>query len=127
MLAPEEERFGKTLSEGADRVGEAIERLRREGATALSGETVFRFYDTYGIPLDVIEEIAGDEGVAVDRAGFEEALERQRASSRASARFDAADASVFERLELPDPALGFSRLSGAGLRPPLGRARRWPS
>ena len=79
VLEPEEERFGRTLSEGADRVGEAIERLRREGATALSGETVFRFYDTYGIPLDVIEEIAGDEGVAVDRAGFEEALERQRA------------------------------------------------
>ena len=101
MLRPEEERFGKTLSEGADRVGEGIERLRREGATALSGEAVFRFYDTYGIPLDVIEEIAGDEGVAVDRAGFEEAMERQRASSRASAKFEAADASVYERLELP--------------------------
>jgi alanyl-tRNA synthetase len=103
VLRPEEERFGKTLSEGADRVGEAIERLRREGATALSGEAVFRFYDTYGIPLDVIEEIAGDEGVAVDRAGFEEAMERQRASSRASAKFEAADASVYERLELPGP------------------------
>jgi alanyl-tRNA synthetase len=101
VLRPEEERFGRTLSEGADRVGEAIERLRREGATALSGDTVFRFYDTYGIPLDVIEEIAGDEGVAVDRAGFEEAMERQRAASRASAKFEAADASVYERLELP--------------------------
>ena len=103
VLEPEEERFGKTLSDGADRIGEAIERLRREGATALSGETVFRFYDTYGIPLEVIEEIAGDEGVAVDRAGFEEALERQRAASRAGARFEAADASVFEKLDLPVP------------------------
>ena len=37
MLEPEEERFGRTLSEGADRVGEAIERLRREGATAFDG------------------------------------------------------------------------------------------
>jgi alanyl-tRNA synthetase len=103
VLKPEEERFGKTLSEGADRVGEAIERLRREGATALSGDTVFRFYDTYGIPLEVIEEIAGDEGVAVDRAGFEEALERQRETSRASQKFGAADVSVYERLELPSP------------------------
>jgi alanyl-tRNA synthetase len=103
VLEPEEGRFGRTLSEGADRVGEAIERLRREGATALSGETVFRFYDTYGIPLEVIEEIAGDEGVAVDRAGFEEAMERQRVASRASQKFDAADASVFQRLELPGP------------------------
>ena len=121
VLRPEEERFGKTLSEGADRVGEGIERLRREGATALSGEAVFRFYDTYGIPLDVIEEIAGDEGVAVDRAGFEEAMERQRASSRASAKFEAADASVYERLELPPshsvflgyPEQDFVSLSGA--------------
>ncbi len=121
VLEPEEARFGKTLSDGADRVGEAIERLRREGATALSGETVFRFYDTYGIPLEVIEEIASDEGVAVDRAGFEEAMERQKVTSRASGRFEAADASVFERLELPDPhsifrgypELDFVRLSGA--------------
>jgi len=121
VLAPEEERFGRTLSEGADRVGEAIERSRREGATALSGETVFRFYDTYGIPLDVIEEIAGDEGVAVDRAGFEEAMERQRATSRASQKFTAADASVYERLELPVehsvfrgyPEQDFVSLSGA--------------
>jgi alanyl-tRNA synthetase len=121
VLAPEEERFGKTLSEGADRVGEAIERLRREGATALSGESVFRFYDTYGIPLEVIEEIAGDEGVAVDRAGFEEAMERQRAASRASAKFEADDASVYERLALPPqhsvfcgyPEQDFVALSGA--------------
>ncbi len=121
VLAPEEERFGRTLSEGADRVGEAIERLRREGATALSGETVFRFYDTYGIPLDVIEEIAGDEGVAVDRAGFEEAMERQRAASRGSAKFAAEDASVYERLELPEehsvfrgyPEQDFVSLAGA--------------
>jgi alanyl-tRNA synthetase len=121
VLRSEEERFGRTLSEGADRVGEAIERLRREGATALSGDTVFRFYDTYGIPLDVIEEIAGDEGVAVDRAGFEEAMETQRASSRATKKFEAADASAFERLELPDehsvfrgyPELDFVSLSNA--------------
>ncbi len=121
VLEPEEERFGRTLSEGADRVGEAIERLRREGATALSGETVFRFYDTYGIPLDVIEEISGDEGVAVDRAGFEEAMERQRIASRASGKFEAADASVFDRLKLPAvhsvfrgyPEQDFVSLSGA--------------
>ena len=121
VLEPEEERFGKTLSEGADRIGEAIERLRREGATALSGETVFRFYDTHGIPLEVIEEIAGDEGVAFDRAGFEEALEHQRTTSRSAKKFEAADASVFERLELPPqhsvfrgyPEQDFVSLSGA--------------
>ncbi len=54
-------------------------------------------------PLDLIEEIAGDEGVAVDRDGYERQLEKQRATSRAGAKFEAADASVFEKLELADP------------------------
>ena len=120
---------------GADRVGEAIERLRREGATALSGETVFRFYDTYGIPLDVIEEIAGDEGVAVDRAGFEEAMERQRARSRASAKFEAADALGLRAARAPAGALGVPRLPeqdfvravrGAGPRPSSKDGRTMP-
>src|SRR5262249_4946067 len=66
VLKPEEERFIRTLSEGADRVGEAISKLRRVGQPLLDGATVFRFYDTYGIPLDVIEDMARDEGVSVD-------------------------------------------------------------
>jgi alanyl-tRNA synthetase len=121
-LEPEEERFGKTLSEGADRVGEAIERLRREGATALSGETVFRFYDTYGIPLDVIEEIAGDEGVSVDRHAFDTLLEQQRLRSRSASSMTVGDeAEWYASLPLPErhsefrgyPELDFCHLTGA--------------
>jgi alanyl-tRNA synthetase len=103
VLADEEAKFVKTMTEGADRVGEAITELRRRGGSVLSGEAVFRFYDTYGIPLDLIEEIAGDEGVPVDREGYERELEGQRATSRAGAKFESADASVFEKLELADP------------------------
>ncbi|HLN57492.1 MAG TPA: alanine--tRNA ligase [Thermoanaerobaculia bacterium] len=123
VLRPEEERFLKTLSQGAVRVGEAIEALRRRGEKVLAGETVFRLYDTHGIPLEVIEEIALDEGLAVDRKGFDENLEAQRARSKASAKFEAADASVYERLSLPVkhsefrgyPELDFCRLSGAAV------------
>jgi alanyl-tRNA synthetase len=120
-LRAEEERFGKTMSVGADRVGQAIEELRRRGEKTLSGETAFRLYDTYGIPTDLIEEIASDEGLAVDRSGFDEHLEKQRASSRASTKFQASDDSVYENLGLPGkhsefrgyPELDFCRLSGA--------------
>ena len=120
-LRAEEERFAKTLSIGIDRVGEEIERLRRRGESRLGGDSVFRFYDTYGIPLDVIEEIAKDEGISVDREAFEGLLEKQRASSRASAKFETADASVYEKLGLPPkhsefrgyPELDFCSLSGA--------------
>jgi alanyl-tRNA synthetase len=98
----EERRFSRTMSVGADRVGEELERVRRAGGAVISGEAVFRFYDTHGIPLELIEEIAGDEGVSIDRSGFEKLLEKQRASSRASAKFEASDASVFGELDLPE-------------------------
>ena len=121
VLRPEEERFIRTLSEGADRVGEAISKLRRVGQPLLDGATVFRFYDTYGIPLDVIEDMARDEGVSVDVRGFEEHLESQRTRSRASSAFEATDAAVWEKLGLPAghsefrgyPEQEFVRLSGA--------------
>ncbi len=120
-LRAEEERFVKTLSIGIDRIGEEIEKLRRSGERVISGETLFRLYDTHGIPVDVIEEIAGDEGLSVDRAAFETAMGRQRERSRAAAKFEAADGSAFERLELPAkhsefrgyPELDFVRLAGA--------------
>jgi len=120
-LREEETRFARTMSLGADRVGEEIERVRRLGSTAISGEAAFRFYDTHGIPLELIDEIAADEGVSVDRDGFQVLLDRQRESSRASAKFDAADASVYESLELPEvhsvfrgyPELDFVSLDGA--------------
>ena len=87
----EEERFGKTMSVGADRVGQAIEDLRRRGEKTLSGETVFRLYDTFGIPIDLIEEIASDEGLAVDRPGFELQMEKHRGASSASANSHTTD------------------------------------
>ena len=120
-LRAEEELFGRTLTSGIDRIGEEIEGIRRTGGSALSGETAFRLYDTYGIPLDLIGEIAQDEGLQVDVDGFERAMDAQRARSHASARFQAADAKVFETLPLPDahsefrgyPEQDFVRLSGA--------------
>jgi alanyl-tRNA synthetase len=101
ILLPEEERFARTLSEGIDRVGEAASRARERGEARLPGEIVFRLYDTHGIPIEVIEEIAADEGVTLDRAGFESQLEGQRRASRSAAKFDAADVSVYEKLDLP--------------------------
>ncbi len=101
ILRPEEERFARTLSEGIDRVGEAASRARERGEPRLAGETVFRFYDTHGIPIEVIEEIAADEGVTLDREGFESQLEAQRRASRSAGKFEAADVSVYEKLDLP--------------------------
>jgi alanyl-tRNA synthetase len=108
-LRAEEERFARTLSAGESLVAEEIERLRRAGERTLPGDVLFRLYDTHGIPVDVIEEIARDEGLQVDRAAFEAAMEAQRARSRATAKFDAADVSVYGSLILPE---GHSQFRG---------------
>ncbi|HET9794716.1 MAG TPA: alanine--tRNA ligase [Thermoanaerobaculia bacterium] len=134
-LRAEEELFGRTLTSGIDRIGEEIEAIRRTGGSSLSGEIAFRLYDTHGIPLDLIGEIAQDEGLQVDVDGFERAMDAQRARSHASAKFQAADANVFGTLPLPDvhsefrgyPEQDFVRLSGARVvaivedRQPSGR------
>ncbi len=121
ILRNEELAFARTLTAGIDRIGEEIEALRRSGATELSGDTAFRLYDTYGIPLDLISEIGKDEGLTVDVEGFERAMDAQRSRSQASAKFQSADARVFETLPLPSahsefrgyPEQDFVRLSGA--------------
>jgi alanyl-tRNA synthetase len=102
-LRPEEELFAKTLSIGVDRVGEEIEKMRRRGETRLSGDAVFKFYDTFGIPLEVIEEIANDEGISVDTDSFAKLLESQRLRSRMASKMTLDDEGVwFDNLQLPD-------------------------
>ena len=88
LIGDEEARFAKTMSVGADRVGEAISEARRRGETTLSGAAAFRLYDTHGVPLELIEEISSDEGVQVDVAGFERELSVARERSKGASKFE---------------------------------------
>jgi alanyl-tRNA synthetase len=81
-IQAEEEKFLSTVASGARQVQEEIERLRPQGIATLPGPMVFRLYDTYGLPLEVIREIAEEERFQIDEAGFGEALEAQREQSR---------------------------------------------
>ncbi|MFL6200867.1 MAG: alanine--tRNA ligase, partial [Thermoanaerobaculia bacterium] len=81
-IRTEEEKFLSTVANGARQVQEEIERLRPEGRTELPGAMVFRLYDTYGLPLEVIREIAEEERFRIDEAGFGEAMQSQREQSR---------------------------------------------
>jgi len=81
-IKTEEEKFLSTVANGARQVQEEIERLRPEGRAELPGAMVFRLYDTYGLPLEVIREIAEEERFRIDESGFAEALQSQREQSR---------------------------------------------
>ena len=88
----EEERFAATLDRGLALLSGEVERARAAGTATLPGEVAFRLYDTYGFPLDLTEDILAGERLAVDRAGFERAMEEQRARARGAQRFVDAEA-----------------------------------
>jgi alanyl-tRNA synthetase len=82
----EEERFQETLSGGMKRAAEMVAAARAQGLRALGGREAFILYDTYGFPFDLAQDIAEEAGLGVDRAGFDVAMEEQRARGRAAAQ-----------------------------------------
>jgi alanyl-tRNA synthetase len=79
-LKLEEGNFNRTLDRGLKLLEEETGKLG-EGR-ALSGEVAFKLYDTYGFPLDLTQDILRGQGRAVDTAGFEAAMQRQREAAR---------------------------------------------
>ena len=84
VIEQEEIRFHETLNDGLKVLNGILERARQEGREVVSGLEAFTLYDTYGFPLDLTEEIAGEGGFKVDRDGFEKAMAAQRERARAA-------------------------------------------
>jgi len=80
----EEERFGHTLRVGLRLVESLVEQQKAQGAAAIPGAEIFRLYDTYGFPVDLLRDIASDHGLALDEPGFERAMAEQRTRARES-------------------------------------------
>ena len=86
VVRAEEERFDAVLSGGLPRLEEALERAAA-GARVLPGDEAFKLYDTYGLPRDFIEDLAANQGLAFDAAGFEREMAAQREKARAGGSF----------------------------------------
>ena len=80
-LKHEEERFRDTLTRGLKLLDDALEDLNGK---ILPGDIAFKLYDTYGFPLDLTQDALRERGLSVDEAGFETAMEKQRAEARAN-------------------------------------------
>jgi alanyl-tRNA synthetase len=78
----EEEKFLSTVANASRLVQEAIEEAKAKGGATLAGDVVFRFYDTHGLPFELIREIAEEERFGVDESGFHKAMNAQRERSR---------------------------------------------
>ncbi|HMP38909.1 MAG TPA: alanine--tRNA ligase [Roseiflexaceae bacterium] len=83
----EEQQFRSTLSGGIVRLGVVIDQVKSAGGSTLPGGDAFTLKDTYGFPLDLTQRIAAENGLSVDEAGYDEAMDAQRRRSRAAAQF----------------------------------------
>ncbi|MCP1190706.1 alanine--tRNA ligase [Priestia flexa] len=84
VVKNEEERFHETLNEGLAILATMIKKAKDQGSDTISGEDVFRLYDTYGFPVELTKEYAEDEKMKIDHDGFESEMEGQRERARAA-------------------------------------------
>jgi alanyl-tRNA synthetase len=84
IVVNEEERFVRTLDHGLKVLDEALAGLKAKGETTMPGSVIFNLYDTFGFPVDIIRDVVRDDDMTLDMQGFSEAMDGQRARSRAS-------------------------------------------
>ena len=87
VIDHEESRFAETLEFGLRFLDEEIAKLKKEHKTQISGNFAFKLHDTYGLPVDILLDVAREEDMGLDRDGYERARSEQRERSR-KARHD---------------------------------------
>ncbi len=83
VLKAEEERFYETLANGMEILDSAL----AHGATTLPGDVAFKLHDTFGFPLDLTNDVCREHSILVDEAGFQVAMDKQKAQARAAGKF----------------------------------------
>jgi alanyl-tRNA synthetase len=89
----EEERFHETLNTGLNLLNNLIAGASSQVRRTISGEDVFKLYDTYGFPVELTREMASRAGLATDLDGFQKEMEKQKERARSSHKFDIAKGS----------------------------------
>ncbi|MFP3982529.1 MAG: alanine--tRNA ligase [Desulfurivibrionaceae bacterium] len=84
VVGREENSFRETLDYGLEKLQAELDRLQEKGENLISGDFMFKLYDTYGFPVDIVRDVALEKGFILDEDGFNQAMEEQRARSRSS-------------------------------------------
>ena len=122
VAAAEEERFASTLATAMTQLDRVLVRPEVVAAREIPGEEAFRLYDTFGLPLDLVEEVAGERGLGVDAAGFAERMEEARERARQSWKGGAAGSAVRSTVHRevtdgkPTRFIGYDDVEAAGVR-----------
>ncbi|MCY6356777.1 alanine--tRNA ligase [Clostridium sp. ZS2-4] len=84
IISIEEERFSETIDSGMEILVSYIGEIQKENKKILSGDKVFKLYDTYGFPVELTQEILEEKEISVDLDGFNEEMKMQRERARAA-------------------------------------------
>ncbi|MBW2706010.1 MAG: alanine--tRNA ligase, partial [Deltaproteobacteria bacterium] len=87
VINNEEIRFSETLDHGLRLLNDGLADLKAKGQSRVPGDLIFKLYDTFGFPVDIVQDVVRDEGLDLDMEGYDHAMEAQRAKSRSVAAF----------------------------------------
>ena len=104
IIKNEEVRFSETLDKGLKLLNDNLLEIKAKGQKEIPGQLIFKLYDTYGFPLDIVRDVVRDKNMSLDIQGFNNAMEEQRAKSRSIATFS----------EISD---AYKKLSSEGIKP----------
>jgi len=104
VIQNEENRFNETIDRGLGLLNETLESLESRGEKVLDGDAVFKLYDTYGFPADIVKDVAREKDIEIDFKGFDEAMSVRRKKSRSKAAFAGTEKA-------------YSRLASKGIKP----------
>ncbi len=84
LVLLEEERFATTLTSGLALLNETVAKIKAEKKNIIPGEVLFKLYDTFGFPLDLVTDMARDQDLTLDQEGYQKAMQEQRDKARAA-------------------------------------------
>ncbi|MEE9498211.1 MAG: alanine--tRNA ligase [Nitrospinaceae bacterium] len=84
VVTNEEDNFNTTLTVGTQRLDEILDKMKKAKSTTIPGEEIFKLYDTFGFPVDLVEETAKDTGYTLDMDGFNKAMQAQKEKAMTS-------------------------------------------
>lgn len=105
VIQTEENRFMETLETGINLLAQKLTEVKAAGEKTIAGEDIFKLYDTYGFPFELTKEIAEEEGIALDEAGFKQAMEEQKQRARNARSEEGAEGSRHALNELLDKSI----------------------
>lgn len=104
IISKEEDAFLRTVEAGTEILNQMIDEAKASGVSVLSGEQAFKLHDTYGFPIDLTKEIAGDAGLSVDEDGFKACMKEQKDRARKATKENVSN-TAWGGNELPEELL----------------------